>query len=66
MYKKFLIVASKKDEAGIGITTQLSQFKSQDFKFYLREEEIILDENLDLDNFKLAKTYKILSVFEKK
>ena len=30
------------------------------------EYAISLDENLDLDNFKLAKTYKILSVFEKK
>lgn len=45
MYEKFLIIASKKDKAGINITTQLSQFG--DFKFYLRDEEIISDENLD-------------------
>ena len=45
MYKKYLIVASKKDKAGINITTALSQFG--DFNFYLREEEIISDENLD-------------------
>ena len=27
MYQKYLIVASKKDVAGINITTQLSQFR---------------------------------------
>jgi len=57
MYKKFLIVASKQDRAGINITTQLSQFKENpvlssignkpSFDFYLREEEIISDENLN-------------------
>lgn len=45
MYKKFLIVASKKDKAGINITTALSQFKN--FDFYLVEDEIIYTENLD-------------------
>jgi D-aminoacyl-tRNA deacylase len=45
MYKKYLIIASKKDLAGINITTNLSQFG--DFNFYLRDEEIISDENLN-------------------
>ena len=46
MYKKYLIVASKKDRAGMNITTQLSQFG--DFSFYLIEDEAIYTENLDL------------------
>jgi len=45
MYKKYLIVASKLDKAGINITTQLSQFG--DFNFYLVDKEIIYTENLD-------------------
>ncbi|MFA4953102.1 MAG: D-aminoacyl-tRNA deacylase [Candidatus Pacearchaeota archaeon] len=57
-YQKYLIIASKKDPAGVNITTQLSQFRnpllssmknSPSFDFYLREEEIVSDENLDLD-----------------
>jgi len=47
MYNKYLIVASKLDQAGINITTQLSQFG--DFNFYLVNDEIIYTENLDLD-----------------
>lgn len=47
VYKKFLIIASKKDKAGIGITTQLSQFGK--FDFYLRDEDIVEDKNLDLE-----------------
>ncbi len=47
MYKKYLIVASKKDKAGINITTNLSQFG--EFDFYLVDEEIIYTENLDLE-----------------
>ncbi len=47
MHKKFLIVASKNDKAGINITTQLSQFK--EFKFHLVDKEIIYTENLDLE-----------------
>ena len=47
MYKKYLIVASKKDKAGINITTNLSQFGN--FDFYLCDEEIIYKKNLDLD-----------------
>jgi len=60
MYKKFLIVASKLDKAGINITTQLSQFRenpvltsmkqeSKGFDFYLVENEIIHDESLDME-----------------
>ena len=44
---KYLIVASKKDLAGVNITTQLSQFGKYDF--HLVEEEIIQTENLDLE-----------------
>ncbi|MFH1787358.1 MAG: D-aminoacyl-tRNA deacylase [archaeon] len=57
MYKKYLIIASKKDLAGINITTQLSQFRENpllssmkekpSFDFYLREEEIISDKSLN-------------------
>jgi D-aminoacyl-tRNA deacylase len=56
-YEKYLVVASKKDRAGINITTQLSQFranplfssikKSPSFDFYLVEDEIIQTQNLD-------------------
>ncbi len=49
MYFKYLIVASKKDKAGINITTQLSQFPNSAFNFYLVEEEIIYTENLNLE-----------------
>ena len=58
-YQKYLIIASKKDPAGINITTQLSRFRKTDhirgrekvnpnlFDFYLVDEEIIEDKNLD-------------------
>lgn len=59
MYKKYLVIASKKDKAGINITTQLSQFRknpvlssigdSSSFDFYLIDNEIIYTENLDLE-----------------
>ena len=60
MYQKYLIVASKKDKAGINITTQLSQFRKNPivpllkggeagFDFYLVEEEIMYTRNLDCD-----------------
>jgi len=60
MYKKYLIVASKLDRAGINITTQLSQFRKNplisaiqkdtiSFDFYLVDKEIIYTENLDLE-----------------
>lgn len=45
--KKYLIVASKQDTAGINITTQLSQFG--DYKFYLVDNSMIQTENLDLE-----------------
>jgi D-aminoacyl-tRNA deacylase len=47
--KNVLIVASKIDQAGINITTQLSQLKESKFNFYLCEKEIIYTENLDLE-----------------
>ncbi len=57
MYKKYLIVASKKDKAGINITTALSQFRKNplvgtvqggpNFDFYLTEGETIFNESLD-------------------
>lgn len=49
MYQKYLIIASKKDKAGINITTQLSQFPRENFNFYLVDDEIIYTENLDLE-----------------
>lgn len=59
MFQKYLIVASKKDKAGINITTQLSQFRENPilsswvskpgFDFYLVEDEIIYTENLNLE-----------------
>jgi len=59
MYKKYLIVASKQDKAGVNITTSLSQFRKNpvlsafsfdqpNFDFYLVDKEIIYTENLDL------------------
>lgn len=59
MYNKYLIIASKDDEAGINITTQLSQFKRniftgfgknpKGFDFYLVEGSILSEDNLDMD-----------------
>lgn len=57
MYKKYLIVASKSDKAGINITTALSQFRENpllssmkekpNFDFYLIDTEIIEDSGID-------------------
>ncbi|MAG10710.1 hypothetical protein CMI44_00140 [Candidatus Pacearchaeota archaeon] len=57
MYKKYLIVASKLDKAGINITTALSQFRgnplmasmkdSPSFDFYLIDTEIVDDFSID-------------------
>ena len=47
MYKDYLIIASKRDKAGINITTALSQYGK--YNFYLVEDEIIFTENLHLD-----------------
>jgi D-aminoacyl-tRNA deacylase len=59
MFQKYLIIASKKDKAGINITTNLSQFRDNpvlsswgnkpSFDFYLVEEEIIYTENLNME-----------------
>src|SRR3990167_2785611 len=60
MYKKFLIVASKKDKAGTNITTQLSQFRKnplasvlqsegKGFDFYLVDDEILYNKNLSIE-----------------
>lgn len=59
MYLKYLIIASKKDKAGINITTNLSQFRKNplvssmgegpSFDFYLVEEEIVSDKGLDYE-----------------
>ena len=60
MYQKYLIVASKKDKAGINITTNLSQFRQnpilsgmqiekKGFDFYLVDESVLFTENLNLD-----------------
>jgi len=56
-FKKYLIIASKQDIAGINITTHLSQFRQNpllssmkdkpNYDFYLRDEEIISDKNLN-------------------
>lgn len=57
-YKKYLIIASKKNIAGINITTQLSQFRKNPlvdsmnitepyFDFHLVDEEAIYTESLD-------------------
>ena len=46
-FEKFLIIASKKDLAGINITTQLSQFGN--YKFYLTEREIVDDFGFDME-----------------
>ncbi|MCL5730298.1 MAG: hypothetical protein M1165_01890, partial [Candidatus Pacearchaeota archaeon] len=58
-YEKFLVVASKKDKAGINITTRLSQFRENpllasmkqqpSFDFYLADEEIIYTQSLNLE-----------------
>jgi D-aminoacyl-tRNA deacylase len=60
VYNKYLIVASKKDKAGINITTNLSQFRKNPlissiqkqgsgFDFYLVDDEMIFTENLDME-----------------
>src|SRR3989304_2544509 len=59
-YKKFLVVASKKDTAGINITTQLGEVRKsvpsresgaeeKSFEFYLVDENIVFTENLDME-----------------
>lgn len=58
-YKKYLIVASKEDRAGMNIARQLSQFRenplmssmknSPSFDFYLVENDILHEENLNMN-----------------
>lgn len=58
-YQKFLIVASKKDKAGVNITTRLSQFRGNPFfstmkqeagfDFYLVDDEILYNKNLNME-----------------
>jgi len=62
MFTKYLIVASKKDKAGVNITTTLSQFRpnpviasmkeSPVFDIYVEDEEIIYTESLDLSRIR--------------
>ncbi|MCX6750646.1 MAG: hypothetical protein NTZ83_04270, partial [Candidatus Pacearchaeota archaeon] len=59
MFQKYLVIASKKDRAGMNITNQLSQFREipllsswgnkPGFDFYLVDEEIIYTENLNME-----------------
>ena len=59
MYQKYLVVASKKDKAGINITTRLSQFRGNpllssmkqepSYDFYLVDEEIVYNESLNME-----------------
>ena len=60
MFKKYLIIASKQDPAGVNIVNQLKQFRpnpvlsgiSKDkpsFDFYLVEGDVLHEENLDLE-----------------
>jgi D-aminoacyl-tRNA deacylase len=59
MFQKYLIIASKKDKAGMNICSQLQQFKENpilsswaqrpNFDFYFVEEEVIFTENLNME-----------------
>jgi D-aminoacyl-tRNA deacylase len=59
MFKKYLVLASKKDKAGMNIANQLSQFKDNpvlsswagkpSFDIYLVEDEAILTESLNME-----------------
>jgi|TARA_Y100000310_G_scaffold121029_1_gene119807 D-aminoacyl-tRNA deacylase len=51
MHKKYLVIASKQDEAGMNIVTSLSQFKNEKFDIYLVDGEIV--ENSSIDESKL-------------
>ena len=66
MFKRYLIIASKNDPAGVNITEQLSQFRpnpvlsglSKDkpsFDIYTIDDEILYEENLDLEKIKKAR-----------
>ncbi len=59
MFKKYLVIASKKDNAGMNIVKHLHQFRENpvlsswnnkpNFDFYIVEEDTIYTENLDLE-----------------
>ncbi len=59
MFKKYLVIASKKDKAGMNIITHLHQFRENpilshignkpNFDIYIVEDEIIYTESLDLE-----------------
>ena len=59
MFKKYLIIASKQDKAGMNIVNQLYQYKENplmssmkdkpSFDFYLEEGDILHEENLDVE-----------------
>lgn len=51
MYKRFLVVACKKNIAGMNIVKNLEQFRKElnNLDIYLTEEETLYNENLDLD-----------------
>ena len=67
MYKKYLIVTSKLDKAGINITTALSQFRKNPlmssmsdkpgFDFYLIDTEIVDASGVDKDKNIIYKIY---------
>jgi D-aminoacyl-tRNA deacylase len=53
LFKKYLVIASKDDKAGMNITTELfqyiDQFQSDNIKFYRTEGSILDEKNLDLE-----------------
>ena len=60
MYRKFLVLASKQDEAGMNIVTQLSQFRKNPvsgilsreekyFDIFIVDNSILFEENLNLN-----------------
>jgi len=59
MFKKFLVIASKKDKAGINIVNQLTQFRENpmltsmkqgaSFDIQIIDDEVVYTENLDID-----------------
>ncbi len=73
-YQKYLIVAGKKDLAGINITTQLSQFRENpvlsgmknmpSFDFYLIDTEIVDDNGINQDKINHLNNYGCVKAFE--
>lgn len=46
-YKKFLVLASKQDTAGMNIVSQLSQYPQERFKIHVINESILNEENIN-------------------